>query len=637
MSDPILSAVTRRHLLAMGTGAAAGLAGCGGQNPNDPTPIGEGPDETPADGTPQTVDEDTVISRINWDFAVGDLNFNVFSGVGNFPFGARFAMFTPMVSYNPLTQEFNFEMADGTPYMEGCELHVKLKENFTYWNGDQVTADDRVIPHNLVPYFCCGGPENVPWEAQKVSKFEFKENKIGVFNDGFAASNMTTAVRGMKEIYRPYLERLDEATTEDEQQPIINELRDLQIGIDQVMEDGLGYGLWKPVDYTTSQLTLEKHDDHPYADRTNIERWQLRVVPTEQSYIQAFKQGRFDYGSGSRSGIQNPPENIEDVVTYEDHVGRKLGMNWRNKHLARRPVRRAINYLLDLEGLAGIVGDVAPVTQQTACLSEPLVEKWVGEDFLDDLISYGPEPQPEKAAQTMRNAGYEKRDGVWTDEDGDRMRGLRFIARSGANTGLLGDTISGQLTDFGIRTEFSSLEGGSFGDIMNASTGSGDFDLVITNAGAGPHPARIWDYANAAIVDDFQRAADISSAEGCGTEAPNVSWYDEGVSPVYEIPTNPAPASPETVGQETLDGEGQRIEPIASSSKLRLDLGEENIKDICRQWAWWVNFNAFHVFLHTQNRRMWLNTDKLQIDDNPVVGGVNYGEGPLSHGSVSWR
>jgi ABC-type transport system substrate-binding protein len=634
-----VGSLSRRQFAALATGATAGLAGCGGgRNPNDPTPVGGGGgDDSSGGGTTVTADENTVVSRIGWDWAVGDTEFNRFSVAGNVPGAQLRAFYTPLVSYSPIQKEFQYHLADGAPEMEGCSLHVPMKENYTWWHGDPVTADDRVVPHQLVPYFCCGGPDKVPWEAQKVNDYEFKEDKGSVLNEGFASTNMMRPIRGAK-IYRPYLERLQDATTEDAEQEVVKEVRDLKISLDEVIEKGLGYGLWKPVSYTSSELVLEKHDGHPYADRTNIERWVWRVSSSNQTFTQAFKQGRYDYGfSPYEENVQDPPENIENIVSYAGSTGRKLGLSWRNKHLARRPVRRAINYLLDREDLGSVVGDVSPATQQTGGMPDRLVEKWVGSDFLDQLIDYGVEGRPEKAAQVMRQAGYEKRGGVWTDEDGDKINGLRFISSSASDNALLGDTISGILSDFGIKTEFSSLEGGSFGDVMSVRTGNAEFDLAIHAAGAQwPVPTGIWNHVRPSTVDGFFHVANLTPPEECTPAAPSVEWTED-TSPVFQIPVDPTPAYPEEVGTETLDGDGQTLNPCKTGPLMRFAVGEERIREIARQWSWWYNFNAFHVQLHTQNRTIWANTDRLEIADNPRLGGVSFGTGPLSNGDISLR
>jgi ABC-type transport system substrate-binding protein len=615
----------------MGAGV---LAGCGGRGREGPTPF---PDDGSGDRTPVPADEDTVVSRVAWNWAVGDTDFNRFSAASNYPNGQTSVFFDPMVSYSPTEEAFRYELADGAPFMEGCELHVPLKEGYTWWDGTPVTARDRVVLGSIVPYFCCGGPEEVPWESQLVEEYEFMEVKVGQFNEAFASINMLQGIRAKADYWKPFLERLEDASTDDAVQNVVKEIRDKQVTMDEVIQEGLGYGLWKPVEYTTSTLTLEKYEDHPNAEKTDVERWQWRVIPTEQSFIQAFKQDTLDYGSTEyRTNVQNPPEAIEEVVSYPGRQGRKVGLSWRNRHFARRPVRRAINYVMDLEGLASVVGNVTPVTQQTAGMPDSLVEKWLGTDFLDRLIDYGTQSRPEKAAEVMRAGGYERRNGVWTDEDGDRMQGLRFIATSDSDSALLGDTISGQLADFGIRTDFSALEPGSYQNVMSAREGSGDFDLVIDNAGpSAPHPSRIWGYVRSAVVDNWQISANINEPEECGTAPPNVEWTED-TSPVFRIPTDPAPPYPETVGRTELDGDGQHLDPIRSASEMRLDVGEERIREIARQWAWWVNFNAFHTYLHSFDRSLWMDTDLLQIEDQPVLGGTAYGQGPLTKGSVSF-
>jgi ABC-type transport system substrate-binding protein len=455
-------------------------------------------------------------------------------------------------------------------------------------------------------------------------------------NQDFASINMMQVLPTKHAFFNPYVERLDDATTEEEIQNITKEIRDIEITLDDMMEQGLGYGLWQPTSYSSSQITFEKYADHPNADRTDLEEWVWHVIPEDQSFTQAFKQSRFDYGNSKYDqNVQRPPSEIEDVVHYAGRSGRKLGISWRNEHLARRPVRRAINYLLDLEGLAKIIGTVTPVSQQTAGMPDDLVEKWLGADFVDQLIDYGPESKPKKAAQTLRAAGYERRNGVWTDADGKRIRGLRFISNSRSDDALVGNTISEQLDNFGIKNDFSTLEGGAFQNVVNPSGGTGEFDLAITRAGpSAPHPSRIWDFKWDSIVATYPQVANIGKPEGCTTEAPTPEWT-ASETPTYRIPVDPSPEYPEDVGATDRSGPTKTMEPIGKSMKMRYDLPAEEIRGHARDWAWWVNFNAFHVYLHSFDRTLWLDTDAFAVNDDATIQGVSYGKGPMAQGDLS--
>jgi hypothetical protein len=608
-----------------------GLAGCGGRNGDGPTPIpGDGQD---GDGTPRS-EERTVHSRVSWNWAPGDTNFNRQGLTTNFPGGQARVFYDPLVGYSPIDQEFVYEVADGPPTMEGgCELHVEMKDTYTWWDGTPVTARDRVTAGTIVPYMCCGGPDQVPWNAQLVDDYEFFEVKRGDLNQAFASINMMQILPTKHAFFEPYLDRLDDASTSEEIQEITRDIRNVKISLDDMIEQGLGYGLWKPVEYTSATITFEKYADHPNADRTDLETWIWHVVPEEQSFTQAFKQGRYDYGNTKYAqNVDQVPAGVEPVVNYPGRVGRKLGISWRNEHLARRPVRRAINYLMDLEGLAGVLGTVTPVHQQTAGMPDDLVEKWIGSDFVDRLIDYGVESEPEQAARTLREADYEKRNGVWTDGDGKRIRNLRFISSSNTDDALIGNTISEQLNDFGIKNTFSTLEGGSFQNVVNPNSGSGDFDLAITAAGpSAPHPCRLWDFKWGRTVATYPNVSNIGKPEGCTTDAPDVEWT-ASETPTYRIPVDPSPAYPEEVGVTELAGDGKRMDPVGTSIKMRYALPTEEIRNLAREWAWWVNFNAFHTYLHSIDRTLWIDTNHVEISDDAVIQGVNYGSGPMGKG-----
>jgi ABC-type transport system substrate-binding protein len=628
-----IGSLTRRKLFAMGSMAGiTGLAGCGGGRENDPTPIGSGEDP-PA----STVDGETMTTRINWNWSPGDTNFSSFGQASNYPSAEAQVFFEPLIGYSPIDQEFVYELADGPPTMEsGCELHVRVKDGYTWWDGTPVTAKERVIQGQLVSWLCCGGPDEVPWAPVLVDDREFYEVKRGKLNQSFASINMMKTLNTKYDHFEPFMERFEDATTDSEKQSIGRELLNHEISLDQVIENGYGTGLWKPVSYSSSTITFEKYDDHPHADRTDLAKWRWEVVPTDQSFYQAFKQDSYDYGTTEyRRNVQNSPANIEPVIEYPGRVGRKLGMSWRNDHLARIPVRRAIGYLMNLEGLANIIDQVTPVTQQTVGMPDSLVEEYVGSSFLDDIIDYGVESRPEKAAQTLRAAGYERSGGVWRDADGSAIRGLKFIASSSSNDALIGNTISGQLSEFGIKNDFSTLEPGSYRSIVDSKSGSGEFDLSIHVAGPlAPHPSRIWSFKWPRTVDNFANVAEFPKPEGCTTEPPEVTWT-ESETPTFRIPVDPVPAYPERIGATELDGDGKRLDPIRTSMQLRYDLPAEELRALSQQWAWWFNFNLFHVNLHSIDRMLWMDSEDYALSDEARVTGVNLGQGPMANGYVS--
>jgi hypothetical protein len=603
--------------------ANAGLAGCGGGG-EQPTPLpGNG------DGTDSST---TLRTRVPWSWAVGDTNVNTWSPLGNNPARERNVFYDPMVSHSPTENRWVYELADGPPEMRECKQYVTIKDTYTWWDGMTVTAEDYYVLGNIAPFFCCGGPDQVTWEPKLEDEFTYYEQKAAMLNQGFNNSNLMKGFFVKRDIYRPYLERLMDSTTDEEIQAITKELTDLKLTLDDMMEEGFGYGLWKPIDYTEATITFEKHEAHPNAEKTDLENWEWQIINNTQSFYQAFKQDRFDYGTLNYSAnIQNPPSGIETIVEYPDQLGRKLGMSWRNEHLSRRPVRRAIAHLLNLSALEQIAGDVTAVSQQTAGMPDNLVADWLGEDFLDSLIDYGLEARPERAAEILRGAGYERRNGVWQDSDGNRMAGLRFISEAGGDEALVGDTISSQLTDFGIKNDFSALEAGSYRTHVTPGTGSGDFDFVLHECGgSAPHPSMIWRYSSARVVDSLSDVISISSPQECGTEAEYEYTAEE--SPLFRIPVNPAPGIPEEFGDA--DGDPTEFDPVVAGNRMRYDIPEEEILDLAKQWSWWVNYNAFHVYLHSFDRKMWLDTENFSLREDATIRGTNLGAGPMTKGDI---
>lgn len=619
--DP--GSLTRRELLVMSSAAvaSAGLAGCnqGIQNQSGA-----------ASG------DDTLDTRITWSWAPGDTNLNRFAQPGNYPINQQPLFFDQMIRWSPTQNKWVYQVADGKPEIQGCEVHVTFKDTFTWWDGTPVTAKDYIALGKTLTWFCCGGPDAVPWEPHLVDEYHFYEERGSKPNQGWETVNMTNPLPCKYKFYKPYIERLEDASTDKAVQSIVKELSDVSITLDDMMEQGLGYGLWKIVDYSSSSIVLEKHDGHPYADRTDLERWKWHVIPEDQVFYQTFQQDELDFGSSEWEGkVNSPPSGIETKISYPGLLGRKLAFNWRNKHLARRPVRRAIGYMLNLAGLEQTGGSIKAVSSQTGIPQDELAKEWLGADFVNQLIDYSAEPQEDKATQILENAGYSQPDDVWVDSDGSAIEGLRFISSSGSDEVVIGNTISNLLKQFGIKASYSAIEGGSFESAIGADAPN-DFDMLLDTVGGNgqPHPGSVYKPAFRETLDEIGRGtvADITPPDGCTRDPPEVEWTSDK-TPIYNIPL-PFPKMPKQAGEATMNGDGERFRPIVAGTTMSTAESDEQVKEAARNYAWWFNYHMPFVTLHGFMHKAWLDTENFTLDESAPVG-KPVGLAAMSAGRIS--
>jgi hypothetical protein len=627
--DPIGS-LTRRKAVAAGASAAglSGIAGCaGGQRTQAGVITDEGGNVV-------------LHSSVPWSFSVEDLAVANW-GPAPSPTGQRRVFFPPMLAYDPIKKQYFPEVSPDFPEMDGCVMRVPVREDTYYWwNGDVVRPEDRIYGHQLATYMAHGGPDAVPWEARfdPDSEWAWLETKVGNMNVAFRKENMSRpAIRWRRDVFKPFWEEMQDASTSEEVQRITSDVRQLRLGIDWMMEKGYGFGLWKPVAYASDSITFEQWEKHPQYGQSDIDRWKWHVISNEQSRFQAIEQGLLDSSTIDLGGSNRirAPEGFGEVYSFPSLSGLKLDISWRHQHLADKWVRRAINYLMHKEALADLISGAGaePLTQMTGGFPDAVVERVLGAEFLDQLIDYGVERDRENAREMMRRGGYEQPNDQWIGPDGNPVEDITFISTAGATDALVASTISGLLSQFGIENKLLTLEGTTFYSRVNEDY---DFDLALTYTNKrSPAPHALW---NVHGISDFANVSDTSAPETCDPGLPTYE-YTNPRTKKHKIPLDPVPEYPglDNLGALTLDEGSESFSPMHNSLAMRLQYPEERITQWAREYAWWVNYHAVNVYLFTYKQTQWLDTDTFAIREGAPIFGVGPGQNPMRTGNVVTR
>jgi hypothetical protein len=64
-------------------------------------------------------------------------------------------------------------------------------------------------------------------------------------------------------------------------------------------------------------------------------------------------------------------------------------------------------------------------------------------------------------------------------------------------------------------------------------------------------------------------------------------------------------------------------------------IGHDEMKRLSQRLAWWINFNMFHVHLHSFDRQLWLDTEQFSYDGSTPATGGTLGAGPMANGGIS--
>jgi peptide/nickel transport system substrate-binding protein len=659
--------LTRRRALQMaGAMGVTGLAGCSGDGGGDggdttteatttetmggDTTMGGGDDTTTEAGTVTEEEGDvTLRSAVEWQFTTNDMSLN--RGFGPSPTPPQwFCFFTPITSFAPLENEWKAELGDGFPFAEGCTMNVPLKpDTYYWWDGTEVTAEDRVYWHQTAAILNAGGLDQVPWEAQfGEDEHVFKENKVGQPSEEFMKQNMNRAPDGKKSVWQPIWEAARDATSEEESNAVAEDAAQLNLGIEATQPDdkGYGHGLWRPDDWSTTSITWVQHEDHPYAGESDIDKWEWQITNNRQTLFQTIEQNNLDTTTLDLAATDqvSAPDDMESAYSYDGLVGKQIAFKARTDHLKRRKVRRAILFYLDYEQLASIVegSGATAIENETGGLPDRAVRDFLPDDgFLDELIQYGPGRKEDEAEAAMQDAGYTREGGRWVGPNGNAITGLEFISPSGAEDALIANTISSQLQEFGVGNSLITLEGTQFQNRVNEER---DFDIVVQQQqvrSATDPDAFFNDFFRAGR--DFRRVASPESCEPSiedGTGFPVIEY--DTTEGQFTGPTgltvNPTPPYPglDNVGARDLVEE-VTIDPPQLQYNLRVAFPKEQQVEWAKQISWYNNFHAMERPLFSYDVAQWMDTANFEVTNESRIRGTGPQKIPVNWGGVSSR
>ncbi|GGC64886.1 ABC transporter substrate-binding protein [Haloferax sulfurifontis] len=544
----------------------AGLAGCfdsSGQTTED----GGGEDGT--DGGTNT-ESGASLADDTLDYPAGrpatDVQFNRYS-LGNYAHTLQDQLF----------EEVARGYADGTVRpdlledmtVDGRTLTLTFPEGFKWWNGDDLTAEDYYIGLEIDRL---QSPEQSPIESNTlVDDYTIERTfKTAVSPNLMKANVAETFVNTPRSIYREYLTRYEEASSESERESVTSDLLDMSITTQQLIDEGLGNALYRVTGFNSSETVLEKFEDHPYASRTDIPK--VRIIPETTADVESLSvNDQLDMNPDvlmSESQQSRYPDNIENVYRLNWFRTQKFTFNFKNEHIARLPVRRAIVNAVDFESMvaamrqAGTVG--APAENQTA-LRSTIHEEYLGEEFVDQLIDYPVGKDLDAATQLLEDAGYTKENGTWVDPNGESF--TFTVLTQNNNTQVQATKVfNDQLNAFGLQTEISTVSSTDY--YQRLQTYEADIFWIWHVAKALWHPT-------AYFSNNFY-----------GIEVGDPSSGNE-TGPTGKPFTTTIPSE---VGATEISGSGKEIQPAQLMNDLPNSESAEQVKERTRDLVQWFNY-----------------------------------------------
>jgi peptide/nickel transport system substrate-binding protein len=468
-------------ILALGLAACAPPATPAPAQPTAPPQEGQptaAPTEAPASPTeaapaPTEAAGEPIVLTVGSSFAPDTLNpAYAFSSASYFIFDLIYSSLTK----EGLDGKYYGDLAESWTHSDdSLTWTFTLKDGIKWHTGEPLTAGDLAWCINQI----LNDPDG--WATLNnytngFSEVTAPDDKTIQFKLDYPISNMEYRVSFLYAFYRPDYEPL--ATTEDLQ----NFTNDQPVGT----------GAFKVTTYDKDQniLVMDSNKDF-YDGAPTIDRLVYRYFDNTDALVTALKVGDIDVidivPNSAFEALQSA-ENVAAVsapgISFDELIVNNVSPDndpapTGNVALRDPVVRQAIAHAINKQDLVDIV------FQGLGKPAWSIVPPRLGGGFWynKDITDYAFDPAT--ANQMLDDAGYAMGSDGIREKDGNKLdMRLQYDAAS-AEYARDADLISGWLSDIGIK---ATPEAVAFDPLVAATTGVGDFDLVIWGWGGDPDP-----------------------------------------------------------------------------------------------------------------------------------------------------
>ncbi|MFC6964848.1 ABC transporter substrate-binding protein [Halocatena marina] len=358
------TSATRRRLLAtLGTMGVAGIAGCGSGS-NTPTASPGGKTSGSSDGGGGTATPDDMVDH----FPVApegdpvdpvyDIKTGTLPGEPNllpYPMGSRHHWrYTRVTTAPPWANrqrsdtETYWHLVTEDKFEDDNKTRItKFNDEFTWHDGKPVTAEDMLLLEEIQHKMAELDPNSSPQQTvemvdEQTLKRVFSSERREDFYFKTEGRDSAFPIWD-RDLLRPWHEKIMDATTESEVESITGEANKPENKVS--VSDRIGHSMWEINTVNEQSAIYTKYEDHPYSDQQNIEKLRINFVPGESQARLAIKNDQLDGINGKPEGTPLPDGMTQ--FSKPSISGNKYRLNWTDKHLGKRAVRRALAYLVD--------------------------------------------------------------------------------------------------------------------------------------------------------------------------------------------------------------------------------------------------------------------------------------------------
>ncbi|MFC6964650.1 ABC transporter substrate-binding protein [Halocatena marina] len=452
----------RRFIQTVGITGSIMLAGCQGNGGSNNAEGGGGKNENGIFNRTFHVPSETDWSNVNWnlfnpqtDTTPDQTSWWVYDTPARFKQGQN--EWSPMIA-----EDFG---------IDGNTITLKLRDDYVWHNGDDLTAQDLVTQYRIDKYL-----EAPMWNfTEEVNASDDYTVEISVSNvnpDVAWPSFMDRMIYAKKSIYGKFLKELEQTDGSDE---AINSLQEFQL------DEPVGNGPFKMSETTNDAIIFERFEDYAAADNINWAKLKATFFPKETGMHQAAIGDQVDAVDHRQfpNNIVNQLPDHWDVIRVPAFEGSMMAFSPKGEFVGMdvdygQTLRKAISYMFDAKQYKSLRAASTTVSPQCG-LCNTAIEDYIN-DVAGDFEAYGPGPKIDKATQLLKGAGFQKNDGQWYTPD-NKLVNIPFkMTGSWTSSHSVFGNVPEQLNNFGIQSESVIVEDSEFfGPVLTDN----DFEMAL--------------------------------------------------------------------------------------------------------------------------------------------------------------
>lgn len=470
MSQDVIESIRRRQLLKSAGASAliAGLAGCSGSDDPATTTGDETTDDSDGESNTDTSDEESsggepmdsvFTNRITPDLSRKQIGFNEFDPDSK-SIQVQSTMAELLMGLDTKNNEFLPRIVESAE-IDGTTMTATVSDEYGWSDGTPITAKDLETHFTLQiahDYSVTNFVEEVTAVDEKTVEFALTaEANPEILKQQVLVSQLNYG----HDVFGEYAQKFKEASSDEEIEAVQKELQELPIKLDENIDQLVTTG---PVAFSSEnnkRIVMEPNEHHPNGDAINFDGVEFLWAKDQSALQSMLKSDRLDTLSGklSNSYLGSLPDHHE-VWTHPQQGGNSIDFYLQDDLYGDMRVRQAFNYIIDQNLMARASDYASEPVKYFAGTPDYIAENYIPEDKLSQFSTY--EPDHEKAASLLEDAGFSQDGDTWLTPDGETWKPKIGIASGSSDRVKEISVAVEQFSDFGVEAEMNIQESSTY-------------------------------------------------------------------------------------------------------------------------------------------------------------------------------